>query len=520
MNPLTPDNLTRRGFLQTCGMAIAALSAGAVYAKSETGSRKKNVLLIYVDDLRPELKCYGKSKIISPNIDKLAARSLVFNRAYCQIPVCMPSRVSTLSGKYPRSPGQGHLRNLLAKGLPSLPGHFKAHGYDTISIGKVYHFNNDDPESWTKRYTDTFHERKYVCDGWCSGYQLEKNRQAVKKFRGKDRNAKSPLTECVDAPDSAYPDGAIADKAIAELKRHSKSRKPLFLAAGFYRPHLPWVAPKKYWDLYRRENIDLAENQYFPTGAIGRNTWGDLCHYGDRVVNAAAAQRGDYNADNFPVLPEKKQRELIHGYWACVSFLDAQVGRILDTLDKLGMADSTMVVFCGDHGWQLGEHKLWSKCSNYEEAVRVPLMVAAPGITKGDKTDALSELVDIYPTLCELTGLSIPDHVEGTSMVPLLRDPRREWKTAAFNIWQGSMSMRTDRYRLTRYNKPAPKGNRNQLPSTGRYELYDYKTVPAGNKNIAVDPKNRELLNKLIAQMNAGWKAAIKPVGKKGKNTQ
>ena len=508
MSVLTGGSPTRRGFLRMCGMGLAAIGTGSVCAKDNAAPPKKNVLLIYVDDLRPELKCYGESKIISPNIDKLAARSLVCNKAYCQIPICMPSRVSTLSGMYPRSRGQGRLRRLLPKGSPSLPGHFKANGYDTISIGKAYHFNDDDPESWTKRYTHTFGEKNYVCDGWCSGYQLAKNREAVKNFRGKDKNAKSPLTECVDAPDSAYPDGVTADKAIAELKKHRTSGKPLFLAAGFYRPHLPWVAPKTYWDLYRREEIDLAEHQYFPKGAIGRNSWGDLCHYGDRVVNAAAAQRTDYTADNFPVLPEKKQRQLIHGYWACVSFIDAQIGRILRALGELGLADNTTVVLCGDHGWQLGEHRLWSKCSNYEEAVRVPFLVAAPGITTGTKTDALTELVDIYPTVCELSGLPFPGHVEGVSMAGLLKNPSRRWKKAAFNIWTGSTSMRTDRYRLTRYDKPMPKGSRAQLPGRHRYELYDYTTDPPGNTNLALDPKNTQLLNTLIAQMNAGWKAA------------
>ena len=259
--------------------------------------------------------------------------------------------------------------------------------------------------------------------------------------------------------------------------------------------------------MYKREDIDLAKNPFFPKGAITRNSWGDLRHYGDKEINAAKISPA-LTAEKFPVLSEKKQRELIHGYWACVSFMDAQIGRILDTLDELGMADNTVVVLCGDHGWQLGEHKLWSKCSNYEEAVRVPLMVAAPGVTKGDKTDALSELVDIYPTLCELTGLSIPEHVEGISMAPLLSDPSRKWKKAAFNVWIASMSMRTDRYRLTRYNKAMPKGSMSQLPSTGRYELYDYQTDPAGNENLAVDPKNKELLDTLIAQMDAGWKAA------------
>jgi len=506
MDLLTREEPTRRAFLKVCGAGLAALSARAVFAKGKPASRKKNVLLIYVDDLRPELKCYGKSKIISPNIDKLAARSLVCRRAYCQVPVCMPSRVSTLSGMYARNRGQGILRRLLPKGKPSLPGHFKTNGYDTVSIGKVYHFNNDDPESWTTRYTHTFGERKLVCDGYCSGYQLAENRKGLTYARtGRNR---SPLTECVDAPDGAYPDGASADKAIAELTAHRASGRPLFLAVGFYRPHLPWVAPKKYWDLYRRDEIDLAENPYFPKGAVGRNGWGDLCHYGDAVVNAAGARRADHTPESFPVLPKAKQREFIHGYWACVSFIDAQIGRMLDALDELDMADDTTVVLCSDHGWQLGEHKLWSKCSNYEEAVRVPFMVAAPGITTGRRTDALTELVDIYPTVCELSGLPVPEHVEGVSMVPLLKDPSRRWKKAAFNVWVGSVSMRTDRYRLTRYAKAAPKGSRTQLPGKGRYELYDYQADPPGGRNLAADPKNTALLRKLIAQMKAGWKAA------------
>ena len=223
-------------------------------------------------------------------------------------------------------------------------------------------------------------------------------------------------------------------------------------------------------------------------------------------INAARIDN-ELDAKAFPVLSEKKQRELIHGYWACVSFLDAQIGRVLKTLDELGMADNTVVLLVSDHGWQLGEHKLWSKCSNYEEAARVPLIVAAPGITRGAKTDALAELVDIYPTVCELTGLPIPEHVEGKSMLPLLKAPSRQWKQAAFHIWGDALSMRTDRYRLTRYNTAAPQGNQYQLPSTGRYELYDYETDPSGNVNIAAAPKNKALLDKLIAQMDASWKA-------------
>jgi iduronate 2-sulfatase len=199
---------------------------------------------------------------------------------------------------------------------------------------------------------------------------------------------------------------------------------------------------------------------------------------------------------------------LIHGYWACVSFIDAQVGRILDALDDEGLRDNTIVVLLSDHGWQLGDHKLWSKCSNYEESIRVPLMIAAPGETKGGRTDSLVELVDIYPTVCEFTGLDIPQHVEGVSLTPLLKTPARKWKQAAFNIWFGSQSMRTKRYRLTRYDKPMPSGGIYQLPGTSRYELYDYETDPGGNVNIANDPEKKAVLEKLMELMDAGWKAA------------
>ena len=225
------NHLHRRTFLKMFGMGIATLGAGTVFARDEK-PQFKNVLLLYVDDLRPEINCYGKSKLVTPNIDRLAGRSLVFNKAYCQVPICMPSRVSTLSGMYARKTSQGTLRSLLPQGKPSLLGHFMASGYDTISIGKVYHFNDDDPESWTKRYTDTFHEKRYVCDGWSAGYQLEENRKG-RTYAKTGRNS-SAITECVDAPDNAYPDGVSADNAIGELKKYNKSKKPFFLATGFF----------------------------------------------------------------------------------------------------------------------------------------------------------------------------------------------------------------------------------------------------------------------------------------------
>lgn len=484
-------------------------AAASTYAAApETAKKPKNILLIYVDDLRPEMSCYGNNKIIAPNIDKLAKRAMVFNKAYCQVPICMPSRVSTLSGMYTRSVGHAKLRQLLPKENPSLPGYMMAHGYDTVSIGKVYHFNNDDPTSWTKRYTDTFSEEKLVCDGYCSGYQLPVNQNGL-TFSQKWKNSSS-ITESVDAPDSAYPDGRTAEHAVAELKKYAASGKPMFLAAGFYRPHLPWAAPKKYWDLYKREDIQLAKNQFSPKNGISRNTWGDVPQYNNPAIVAAIPALNRYDTGKLPVLPEDMQREMIHGYQACISFVDAQIGKVLDELEKSGLKDNTMVIFISDHGWSLGEHNSWSKCSNFEEALRVPFIIAAPGIDSG-KTEALTELVDVYPTICQFTDLPVPNHVEGTGLMPVLKSPTRPWKKAAFNIWTGSRSMRTDRYRLTRYDKAAPKGNLYQLPGKIVYELYDYQTDPAGNINIAQDPAKLDLVKELIQQMNAGWKAA-KPV--------
>jgi arylsulfatase A-like enzyme len=484
---------------------IAAVTPSVFFAAESATPPAKNVLFIYVDDLRPELSCFGRSKVKTPNIDRLAAQGMVFSRNYCQAPVCMPSRVSTMCGKHLNSTNQGHLRNLLPKGLPSLPEQFKRHGYDSISIGKVFHYDNDAPEAWTKRYEDTFVESQYFCEGWCSGYQLPQNRNALMS----KRHADWPVVESAEAPESAYPDGLSAGKAVAELQAHAQTGKPFFMAVGFYRPHLPFVMPKKYWDLYKDEEIDLAPNQNFPKDAIGRNGWADLVHYGDPVINGLKSTRPDLTPETFPVLPEAKQRELIHGYWASVSFVDAQIGRILDSLKKHGLDDKTAIVLVGDNGWQLGEYRLWSKGCNYEESIRVPLLVAVPGVSpKARKTDALTESVDIYPTLCDWAGLPTPPHVEGISLLPLFNDPAQPWKKAAFSVWNSSRSMRTDRYRLTEYDRPAPKGSLGQLPGSSRYELYDYSTTPAAAVNLAADPEHKPLLDTLLQQMNAGWRAA------------
>ncbi|MBT3274411.1 MAG: sulfatase-like hydrolase/transferase [Spirochaetales bacterium] len=468
-------------------------------------SHFKRVLFIAVDDLRPEINCFGKKKLHTPNIDKLANHGTQFNRAYCQIPLCMPSRASLMSGIRPDRQQLSHIPQICVNGEPSLPGHLKAHGYDTVSIGKVYHFNNDDSESWTKRYTDTFYEQDLVCDGYCSGYQLEENKKGL--IYSKTGRNTSALTECVDAPDNAYPDGIIAEKAIMELRESQKQDKPLFLAVGFYRPHLPWAVPKKYWDLYSRDEVDLADNPFFPKDGIGKSTLGDLMHYGDNEINETYSDFGKYRDDNFPVMSEDKQRECVHGYWASVSFTDAQIGKVIDELEQLGLMDETVIVLWGDNGWHLGEHKLWSKVTSFEESTRIPLVVSVPGVTSGEQCDALVELIDLYPTLCELTELERPAHLEGSSALQVLNDPLIPWKEGVFSRIGDAETIITKRYRFTRYSDATLEGDVSHLPNSGECELFDLELDPRENVNVAKRAEYSEVVRKLDAQLSAGWQA-------------
>ncbi len=474
--------MDRRDFLRiAAGAAASAVvpSIAGVFAGEKNAAKKKNVLMICVDDLRPELGCYGNKQIISPNIDKLASEGLLFNRAYCQIAVCGPSRGSILSGL---RPGKINYSWRLDKVLPdyatTLPRHFKKHGYATISAGKVYHYNDDDKQGWTKRYTTTFTE---PCMGYCSGYQNEENIKYLNNyFEPIDPNnplRRSHSVEASDTPDGAHPDAMIADDVIGSLRELKKEGEPFFVAAGFYRPHLPFSPPKKYWDLYSREDIDLADNPYMPKNGIGFTNWDELRRYGD--------------IPNEGPLTDEKARELIHGYYASVSFADAQIGRVISELERLGLKEDTVILLWGDHGWQLGEHAMWSKHTNYEVATRTSMIVSVPGVTSGQKTEALVELLDIFPTLCELTSLPKPDYLEGKSFVPLIYDPNRSWKKAAFSYWGRSPSMRTERYRVTKHRK--------KHPEYGDIELYDHEVDPDENFNIAAEKP--ELVKKLLLQM-------------------
>ena len=460
---------TRRDFLKAMGLGAASwMLPGCLFAAKKDGSKKPNVLFIAVDDLRPQLGCYGHKQMLSPNIDRLASDGVTFLRSYCQVPVCGASRASLLTGVRPTRDRFISYDVWAEKDLPgvlSLPKHFRNNGYHTISNGKIFHHSNDCRDSWS--------ENPWRPKGAWQNYLLEKNKKLAQKGSG----GKGPAFESADVPDNAYFDGMIADKGISDLRRLKKNDKPFFLALGFFKPHLPFNAPKRYWDLYKRQDIDLADNPFRPRGApdAALHNWGELRAY------EGIPRKGR--------LSDELAHTLIHGYYACVSYTDAQIGRVLSELDRLGLRRNTIVVLWGDHGWNLGEHSLWCKHCNFETSLHSPLIVTAPGIKPGIKTNALTEYVDIYPSLCKLCNLPLPAHLHGKSFVPLMKNPNRLWKKAVFSRYYNGDSVKTDRYRYTEWHR--------KNGTMYARMLYDHRTDPHENVNISELSRNKEVVEKL-----------------------
>ena len=376
--------------------------------------KKMNVVFIVVDDLRPELNFYGADHIQSPKLDALAAQSLVFNRAYCNIPVCGASRASLLTGIRPTRHRFLNYKTRADVDVPevvSLPMLFKKNGYTTVSNGKVYHQIDDDSLAW---------DRIWFPQGSIRDYQLKKNIEL-----NSDESLVSAggyPVEMAAVEDTAYFDGKIAEKGIDDLRKFKNSKVPFFLTLGFMKPHLPFNAPKKYWDRYDREKIVLPESYVRPatTPKKAFHNFGELRGY------AGVPKKGEVSED--------MAKELIHGYYACVSYVDAQIGLVLDELKRLELEDDTIVVLWGDHGWNLGDHKLWCKHVTFETALRTPLMIQVPGKTSGQTTNAITEYIDVYPTLSELVGIEIPKTVEGQSLVPIINgeQSKKDWAVSKF----------------------------------------------------------------------------------------
>jgi iduronate 2-sulfatase len=473
--------------------AVILTIGGCGVNKGLSSSRQNpNVLFIAVDDLRPELGCYGDETVQSPNIDKLAKSGVLFNRAYCQQAVCSPSRTSLMTGRRPNTTKVWDLNTHFRTTIPdvvTLPQYFKNNGYHTQSIGKIYHdpASAQDALSWSvpEILAVTKKEGKYV---------LPANLQK--------KSAKAAASELADVPDNAYVDGQVADQALEVLRKVKD--KPFFLAVGFRRPHLPFSAPKKYWDIYKRENITLPVQRVLPKNipVYAAHNSEELRGYSDIGFNN--------------LITDTKTRELLHGYYAAISYTDAQIGKILVELDRLNLTKNTIIVLWSDHGFHLGEKGLWAKSTNYEQDTRVPLIIVAPEKKQGVKSNGLVELVDLYPTLADLGGLQIPDGLEGTSLVPLLTKPNQPWKSAVFSQfprpWQYKgapnlmgYTMRTDRYRYVEWRDF-------KTDEVRAMELYDHEVDPAEINNIADVSSNITLVKELKQKLNDGWSKA-RPIG-------
>lgn len=390
---------------------------------SAAGQKSLNVLFIIVDDLRPEINAWGQNSIVTPHLDKLVNKGISFTRAYCQYANCAPSRKSFLSGLSPETTGHKGGFNAYNKVMHhvTMPGFFKNNGYRTISIGKVYHAMGDDRVSWDFYY-DVGDPEDPKNVPWES-YGLKKNQNiANKEMR--------PAIECEDLPLENYNDYQLCQVALRQLEQNKD--KNFFLAVGFRKPHLPFVAPKKYWDLYNREKIKCTK---YPNAPLNGDTivyqWSELASY--------AYFSKYYKTSNYRniYLSTEKSKELIHGYYACVSFIDDLVGMLLSKLNELKINKTTIVVLLSDHGYHLGDQQIWGKHTCYDLATRVPLIVYDPEVNYGTKScSKFVELLDLYPTLAELCHLPIPDGSDGKSFASLLKNPYAEGFNAAFNQYQ------------------------------------------------------------------------------------
>lgn len=527
---MIPPSVTRRDVLRGIGCGVAASLLQPLLRGQPAPSGRPNVLFIAVDDLRPELPCYGAAHIKAPHISRLASEGTVFAHAYCQQAVCSPSRTSLLTGLRPDSTRvydlDTHFRNTVPD-VVTLPQHFKAHGYFTQGMSKIYHGGLDDPLSWSVPWVGGgtppapalprvagYYTPENIAQLQGEEKDAARKRQELRRQLGRALKhsessrfaVRGPAYEAPDIPDEQTHDGATAVLAAETLRKLKSQDQPFFLAVGFIKPHLPFIAPKRYWDLYDPAAIELAPNPFAP---VGSPPWA-LANSGE-----LRSYRG-IPGGREPV-PEALARTLKHGYLACVSFLDAQVGRVLSALEAQGLADNTLVILWGDHGWKLGEHGEWCKHTNYENDTRAPLILRLPGQRAAGRTsERLVEFVDIYPTLCEVCGLSRPGHLEGSSFAALVERPDRPWKRAAFSqyprAYEGrplmGYTLRSERYRFVEWVSPSVPVP--QAPD-GVVELYDHQTDPREDRNIAADPALAPVVKEFREWLRAGWPAARPP---------
>lgn len=502
-----------RSFALVCRLAACTTVANA--------ADRPNVLLILVDDLKPALGCYGDTIAKTPNIDRLAASGMRFDLAYCNQAVCAPSRFTLMLGSHSTSTGLYGLGSPLRQLVPNavtMPQYFAKHGYRTESLGKVFHIghgNLGDPESFSVPH---FKEKviEYADPASTPGRKLTREEAMFQNVKAPTGGMNSlPRGAAFEGPDvnaEAYADGRVAMETIRRLQAAKNRDQRFFIVAGFARPHLPFSAPKKYWDLYDPANFELASNPELPDGSprVAHKRGGEIRNYSPVPDKGDPAEISDTIA-----------RKLIYGYYASTSYVDAQIGKVLDELNSSGQAKNTIVVLWGDHGFHLGDLGIWTKHTNYEQANRIPIIITAPNVTKpGSSTKQLAESVDIFPTLAELAGLPTPvvqaaslqetasnkqagslfyvsQPIDGVSLVPVLKDPEARVRDHAYHAYPNAKlgrAIRTERYRLVEWRAF---GDANK---SAEYELYDYETDPLETRNLASDkPDVVDALKKILA---------------------
>jgi arylsulfatase A-like enzyme len=436
-------------------------------------AERPNVLFIAVDDLKPLLSCYGETLVHSPEIDRLAARGTVFTHAYCQWPVCGPTRASLMTSLRPEANGVMDLKTDVRAKNPSvvtLPQHFKAHGYTTAGVGKIY-----DP-----RCVDN----KKDCDApsWSLPFVTPR---VAHDAGATEQGDGEPVAAAAKGDDAEQMDGQIARQGVKLLQQLAQSKQPFFVAVGFKKPHLPFIAPQRYWDLYDRSQVPLAAY----TGGI-QNDAGYATHDSPEFRTYGGIPEAG-------PIPEAMQREVIHGYLACISFIDAQIGLLLAELERLKLTENTIIVLWGDHGFHLGDHGMWGKHSTLEQAARVPLIIVPPGGSPVHSTPAPVECTDIFPTLCEFSGLSVPPGIAGRSVLPLMTGTATSIRPGALTVFKNrgalAYSFRTERYRYTEWINP-----RHQVVAR---DLFDYEADPSETRNLAEEAEHQETRSSLAKQL-------------------
>lgn len=473
-------NITIRDFFKFF-ILVVIISSNTITAQRKDKSnsvsvQKQNILFIAIDDLRPMLNSYGNDQIITPNLDKLASEGIQFNNAYCNIAVCGASRASIMTGIRPSLTRFANYYARADEDTPeaiSLQGIFKKNGYKTISYGKIYHNPKDFKNDWSE--IDDTHEQ--------FDYQSKEALEIVKNLPNGWR--KGPAFEYADVSNDTYSDGITTNKAIQKLNELKKTNEPFFLAVGYVSPHLPFIQPTKYGDLYSDKDLKLADNPFQP-----KNSPKQAVHNSPELRNmyTGIPEEG--------ILPTQLAQNLVRGYYASVSYTDALIGELIQSLDDLGLRDNTTIILWGDHGFFLGEHGMWTKHSTLSEAIKVPLIVSSPGMQKNVKTNSMTEFVDIYPTLCEIAGIEKPEYIDGTSFIPVLKDPTVELKSEIYTRYQRGEAVVDKNYSYTEFvNKEGEPTQANML--------FDIKKDKNQNTDISKRPMNAELVKKYKQKLKA-----------------